>query len=479
VRSVYFDTAELALYRHGLALRLRDVQRGYIQTVKALSPGTAGLFDRPEVEALVPGAEPDLDAVSDPALRAALHAETRQQGRPLQPVVETETRRTRRILEKDGSEIEFALDVGEVRTRAGSTPLCELELELISGSPAVLFDLALALQELVPLRPATRSKPERGFAQLTGISPQPRRARKLVFRPDASVDDLLAAILADGIAQIVENCAPAEAGADPEGVHQLRVGTRRLRSVLALFKGMLPAEPTLQLREELRWLGNTLGVARDLDVFVDELIGPLVEERIHDGALKRIRDEAVGLRAGAYEGMRVALASPRTTRLVLSLGRFQAARTWRDQLLSVESARIFGPARQVALPLLEKRHRRVLRLGRSMDQKTPAELHALRIQLKKLRYASEFLRGLFPARRADAYVGRIAGLQDVIGHLNDGATAERLLGGLLDHMEADVGVAHQRAAGFAMGWASHRAGEHMTHLEKRWKKFRKERPFWR
>ncbi len=478
LRSVYFDTPELGLRARGLALRLRDGPRGSVQAVKSFGESRAGLFERAECEAAVPAAQPDPTAVSDPVLRAALLAETLHRGHALHPVLETEVRRSRRLLVAGGSEIELSLDVGELRTRAGAEPIRELELELLRGEPAALFDVALALQADLPLRPAALSKAERGFLLLSGLTPAPRRARPLDLGPESTLDAVLEAVVGEALAQIAANQPAADAGQDPEGVHQLRVGVRRLRSALALFRKLLPEEPAASLRQELRWLGGETGPARDLDVFLAERLGPILRHRRDDGALKRLRDEALAARAEAYDRVRAALRSSRAARLLLSLGRWHAARAWRDQPLNETSARLFAPALDAARPLLARRHRKALALGRDLQGRSVAELHALRIQMKKLRYAAEFLRSLFPPKRADRFIRRTARLQDVLGHLNDVAMAEALLAGLLDRLGAEAGGDVRRAAGFVTGWSAHVASQALDQLDRRWQRFADTSVFW-
>jgi triphosphatase len=491
VHSVYFDTPELALRAKGVALRLRDAPHGRIQTVKQAAEARGGLFERRELETQVPGSEPDLVSVADPALRALLYAETLDRGRRLEPMVETEVRRTRRLLAlpdvassgegaagSTAPEIELSLDVGEIRTRRGVLPVCELELELLRGDPSVLFDVALALQETLDLQPASEDKAERGFAHLTGMAPAPRRARAPKLSEDGCVDDVLAAVLGDALAQISANRTPALAGDDPEGVHQLRVGLRRARSVLALFEALVPAAPSHALREELRWLAGELGPARDLDVLLEGLLEPLVRLRPDDGALKRLRDEAVTARSAAYAQAREALVSPRYARLALVLGRFCTAGGWREQPLSPASARLFAPAREEGARLLSRRHDRVLAGGRDLESKSAAELHALRIRLKKLRYASEFVGGLFPGRRTRRFIRRVARLQDVLGNLHDGTVAEELLAALLARLGPEATPDQHRAAGFAAGFAARRARTGLERLAKRWKRFEATEPFW-
>jgi inorganic triphosphatase YgiF len=396
--------------------------------------------------------------------------------------VETEVQRSLRVLRCEQGEIELVIDVGEVRTHLGRIPVHEVELELRRGDPALLFDVALQLQETVALRPSAESKPERGFALLSGRPPSPRRAGRLLHEADASVDDLLAALFDDCIAQIAGNRVIARTGHDPSGVHQLRIGARRLRSALSLFRGLIPHELADPLRDELRWLGGSLGPARDLDVFATDLIEPLARARPEDGALKRLRDEALAARADAYDRVRDALDSPRYAQLVLMLGAIQSRRAWREQPLSEESARLFSPAREVAIGMLARRHKRVRRYGRRVASHSAAELHDLRIRLKKLRYATGFLLGLFAGkderREASRYGRRVIELQDILGHLNDAITAEHVLDDLIARLADEAGPDHLRAAGFVVGWAARSAEFEMRRFDKRWRAFRKLRPFW-
>jgi inorganic triphosphatase YgiF len=484
VRSVYYDTPELALLGRGLALRLRDAaDRGeaQIQTVKTLGSASAGLFDRPEDEAPVAGGEPDVGAISDPGMRAAVLEETLQRGISLEPVLETETVRTRRVLVRGASEsqIECVIDVGEVRTRLGAVPLHEVELELLAGEPGDLFLLAAELQQDIALLPATLSKPEKGFARLRGVVASPKRAGRIEVDPAARLDDLLAETFLSCTDQITANRAPALAGDDPEGVHQLRVGARRLRSALSLFREFLPESLFAELREELRWLGGVTGPARDLDVFVLEFLPPLMHLRPDDGALKRLRDEAVATRADAYERVRSALVSPRFGRLLLRLGACRVARRWREQPLTEQSARLFAPAAEIASELLEKRHKRVRRLGTDLRGHSRAELHSFRIEIKKLRYAVEFNRSLFDDAEGVAYAKRAARLQDTLGSLNDVACFEHLLEKLTARLGAECRSEHHRAAGFVLGYGEYEAQARLERLDRRWKRFRKAPTFWR
>lgn len=477
LRSVYYDTAGLDLLQRGVTLRLRRAGRRTLQTLKLpAASGGAGLLERTEFEADIRGERPDPSRIPDPALRLLVAELCGRED--FGPILETEVRRTERRLRIDDTLLRFDLDQGEIRTPRGNAPICELELELEAGDPYQLYALAADLQHAVPLRISTRSKFERGIERLTGAQPPPRRARRLHLPADATLERAMEEALRGSFDQVLANEEPARRGIDPEGVHQMRVGVRRLRSAMALFRDVLPADQVEPLREDLRWLAGELGRARDLDVFVDERLAPLRRRFPEDPSLKRLHDEAAQMRGEAYGRVRDCLDSDRYAALMLRLGSWLAAREWRQQPTSPASARLFVPAREEARALLGRRYAKLRKRGRNLATKTEREKHALRIQAKKLRYATEFLRGLFAHAHAGRFIRATAGLQDTLGHLNDAATARALLGELLERLRAETHPELLRSAGFVEGWVSRAAVQELADLSERWRQLRRQAAFW-
>ena len=160
--SIYYDTADYVLHTQRIALRLRRVGRRWIQTVKTEGRISAGLHERPEWECETTQDTFVFHTIADPTLRE-LFADTHLQ-HALHPVFVTEFSRTRRMLElPSGDVIECSLDRGEIRAGEDQLPICEVELELKSGDPTRLSDLALRLQETLSLKPENVSKAERGY----------------------------------------------------------------------------------------------------------------------------------------------------------------------------------------------------------------------------------------------------------------------------------------------------------------------------
>jgi inorganic triphosphatase YgiF len=476
IHSVYHDAPDLALSRRDVALRVRMDGRRRLLCVKGRGVSRGGLFDRPEIELPVEDDRPDPARLPEGELRRIVEAEAARAG--LQAVFETDFRRTTRRIGWTGSEIELALDVGEIRAGGRSLPICEVELELVQGEPTQLYEIALELLSQVPLRLSTLSKAERGYGLLTGEVPAPRKALRPGLQPDALLDDVVSEVLGTCLGQVLDNQAPAYVGQDSEGVHQMRVGVRRLRSALQLFHSVLPEDEVRTLRARLGWLARELGAARDIDVFLEQQLEPLFRQRADDAALKRLRDEALGAREHSYETLRHALDSERCTRLLLETSHWIARRAWREQPLSEQSARLFAPARLTTGGLLGRLHRRMLELGEHIEDRSLAEKHALRIRAKKLRYASELLEGLYPGKRVRRLLKRLPELQDQLGHLADLQIADRLLDELLARMGDEAGPAQQRAAGFAAGWIARKAEEHTRDLERHWARIEKAAPFW-
>src|SRR5205814_3758883 len=121
--------------------------------------------------------------------------------------------------------------------------------------------------------------------------------------------------------QVLRNEELALSG-DPDGVHQMRVGIRRLRVAISAFRKMLSDDQRRWASEELRWLADTLGDARNLDVFKTAIIDP-ARNVVPDKKDFRILTEAVRRRRRmAYSAIEAAILSPRFSLLILGLLRW-------------------------------------------------------------------------------------------------------------------------------------------------------------
>ena len=475
LRSVYFDTADRKLRQNELSLRIRRDGRKRIQTLKAADAGAAaGLQNRLELEAEVTGDTPDLALLDTRALGRRLPVDG--DGAGLEPVFETDVRRTAWQLQlDDGSEVELAVDVGELKCGRDRLPICEAEIELKSGPVSRLYDLAAALHRDLPFRLENRSKSERGYQLAAGAAPQAVKARPVALTRDMRTEDAFRAIARACLQQLEANETCALAGQDPEGIHQMRVALRRLRSAFALFAPALPAGAADHL-EDLRWIAQELGRARDWDVFVSQTLAPLVRRTGDDPSLAAFAAAAERCRAHAYEVARRAIRSRRYTETKLRLGQWLAQDDWPAQG-GPAAQWLNAPAAEYADAVLQRRYRKLRKLGRRHAGLTLPELHRMRIQAKKLRYAAEFFRSLYGRKPARGFIEALAALQDVLGVINDAATGQTLLQEAAD-CAGRARRRFDRANALVAGWFAALTDDHLGRLAAQWDAFAERVPFW-
>jgi CHAD domain-containing protein len=179
-------------------------------------------------------------------------------------------------------------------------------------------------------------------------------------------------------------------------------------------------------------------------------------------------------RRDAYQAVADTVASPRYTDILLRLEGWWEGGTW---LAALGSART-EPAHDFARGALKKLHRRLWKLGDNLAELDEAELHELRIQAKKLRYACEFFRTLFPAKPAKAYIEALTEIQDRLGSLNDAAVVKHLLSEIERRNGMDP-AALARANGIITGWNAARVAADLKRLPDAWGRFAELRPFWK
>jgi inorganic triphosphatase YgiF len=471
VSSTYYDTPALELRAARVALRLRHVGRRWLQTVKGEGSAAAGLHQRAEYEWPIPGPHLDHARLAETPW-SKLFTQNAIAPR-LKPVFRTEISRTTQPLAfADGTRGTLCVDVGTVRGGRRRSAISEIEIELVTGSAQRLFELARALATDLPLTVAHVSKAERGYALIDQTSPKPVRAQTVSLAADVSATQALAAIAGDCLTQIGGNAGGVAAGTDPEFLHQMRIGVRRLRSLFRLAEEMVPAELLAPLDRELRWFAATLGPARDWDVFLGETLPPIARQFRGRRELAAVRARASRSRKLHLAVAQSAVTSPRFHGLMLALGGFFAG-------LSEDVGTSPRPptASAFARALLERRARKLHKAAKGLPAATPAERHAVRIAAKKLRYASEFFAPLFPGKRTHGYIRLLSRLQTALGVLNDLATAERLLTELAP-LEPTPAPRTAHAVGLVRGWIAASALPELAVIDKAWRAFSKRKPFW-
>lgn len=225
---------------------------------------------------------------------------------------------------------------------------------------------------------------------------------------------------------------------DPEGPHQFRVGLRRLRVALALFRPAIGGPAADRLSEEAKWLGREVGLTRDLDVVLDEVLAPALGEGNtsgHDHPLLAALRSAASVER---DRLRRLLGEARARRFLNSLRSFVAHRGWLLPDDLDQTVRLARPLGELADAALRHRWKRASQRALNLPRQSAAERHEFRKELKKLRYSVDFLAPLYRKRDMSAFLKRLKELQTLFGDLNDAAVATRILRGETRELEADA-----------------------------------------
>lgn len=454
--SIYFDTPDFILHQQRGAIRLRREGYRWVQTVKLDSRDSGGLSSRPEWEVRVTGNRPDLQVLPpearrciDPSLAARLA-----------PVFVTDFQRTTWLLELPGGLVEVALDQGHIRAdEDDEIAVSEVELELKTGDPSLLFDIALELLDTVQLLPEFRSKALRGYV-LAGVhEPAPCKAVEADIEAHLSAVEAWRRMLLAGLIQFCRNLPGVLTGQDPEYLHQMRVALRRMTTLISLG-GELAVSPE-SWRGELRWLMDELSPARDWDVMETQTLATVRAGLPDPTRLDTLIEVAGRMRREANQRARAALSDPRCTRLMLEMEH------------ELSTPREAGPdLADWAKTALDKRWNRFRRLAKDFDKLNAAKRHRLRICAKRLRYAGEIFAPM-RGKAASRFLKRLAGIQDRLGVANDAEVAHALL----DSLDYDGSL--ERAIGLVDGFMASGTAGGMRRMAAKVAAMVAAKPFWR
>lgn len=481
--STYFDTPEHSLRRKGIALRVRRIGERRIQTLKTRAEaGSASLQRRREFEAELQQDTPDLTLIEDEALRQSLIEQGLEQ--KLGPVFTTSISRRTIPLRFADSEMELALDTGEITAGEARLPISEAELELTSGKPTRIFELALALSERIPFMLERQTKAKRGYDLHEPDELKPVKSAAIALTPDMTAAEAFARMARSCLDQILANEPVVFDGRDPEGVHQMRVGVRRFRALIAAFKPMINPDSFDYLRSELRWLQQALGPAREWDVFADETLAQLEKRLSEAQGLALLREGAEAERTEAYTAARAALRHRRYTAFLLRSDLLLAEGTWSNTTGVSENGA--GPLTIGALArdILERNDAKLRKLSRKHRKLKDAELHRVRILGKKMRYSVEFFRSLYPKRTIERHLALLKSIQDTLGSLNDAVVGRHLLDALdvraaKIRMKAQARADLKLGAALLHGWQAANIERDLKQFGAIWPDYRKADRFWR
>lgn len=499
LRAAYFDTPDRALAQAGMALRIRREGRRVVQTLKGL--GDDGLTRAEHNVVLPPGGDPE--ALADPSLHAGTAVGDRliallakPKGRPLALQFRTDIRRRSRQLRTRLGVVELAFDEGVIVAGDRRLAVCELEIELVRGSPLAVIATARQWVLRHGLWLDTRSKAERGDMLSRGESvAAERKAGKVRLSKEMSLDEALRRVLLSCLDQIAVNASQVASGAYvDEHVHQLRIGLRRLRSALRLVdvEDAMPA-----VTEQAAILFRRLGAARDGAAVAEPLEQELREALAASGLELDAPRLPVGeetdpteivrfgpaqvLILGLYEWTQGGMASPS---LPPSRQRGEGAKpdargvddASRNQATPLPLRGEGGgegpnlQTRDTLVKRLKRLHRQVATDLKNFDTLEDVARHRLRKRAKRLRYGTEFVASLFEKRKVRGYLDAMRQMQDALGAYVDLTVAMQAC---KSQNDKDPRIL------FALGWLAARKKALIADIPRIAKAFRQAPHLWR
>jgi triphosphatase len=418
--TTYYDTPSQALRRKGMALRVRRDGKRLQQTLKLPVGIDGGVRRFREYESDIDRARPDVRRIDHDVVGSMFDGAKADN---LKPVFTSDFERRVLPVRLGDSEIEVALDVGELRAGRRRVPICEAELELKSGNPAQLYELALAMQANLPLRIERRTKAARGYRLCDRRKPTVEKWEAVQLAPSHTVGEAFPWLARSCIAHVLSNVPVVLENRDPAGVHQVRVGLRRLRTLLDAFRSYLSPQVLAHINAERRWLQRHLGPAREWDVFIAETLDPALAHSTDRAEARTLRRLALSLRNAAYAEARATLRDARLTDFVLRLEAWLDSGAWTNAAAEV----LDRPIIDLADRALAKCYGRAEALAEHGGTLSDEEVHALRIRIKTLRYTADFFASLYDRDAADRLLAAARTIQDILGRFNDAVVGQTLL----------------------------------------------------
>jgi CHAD domain-containing protein len=408
LETVYYDTPDLRLARWGCSFRLRQ---GEGWTLKLPSPAPGPALTRRELE--FPG-----DGAGGPPEEAVGLVKAYVRKSPLVPVASLSTLRRRvQLKNRDGLVLAEVVDddVSVIQGLRVQSRFHEVEVELRDPKAESLLDPILArLRGAGAASEDPTSKLVRALGARASAAPE---VDPVPITPASSAGDLLRHAIARSVASLMQHDPGVRLGDDPEDVHRARVATRRLRSQLRSFAGVLDPTWGNALREELRWLGRALGEVRDKQVLSQRLRGRA--QALPDIDASTVAALANELQAESQEARGRLLLDMRSERYLELIERLVEAS--RAPAVTSQSEE---PAATAVGRLARRDWKRLRRaVARLPEPAADAELHRIRILAKRLRYIAEAAAPVI-GKVAERQAQAATRVQDLLGDHQDSITAQ-------------------------------------------------------
>ena|GEM_PF-103148 len=403
LKNTYFDTENFKLRELKIGLRIRVDGDKLIQTVKASGRAIGGLHERNESETQLQQFAIDVDKVEDPYLKILLEEAIEEDGELDKVFTTNFTRHKTSLHFEDGTEIEIALDVGHIFYEDDSSPISEVELELVKGNPAYLFTLSRQLISQQGFAISNASKARRGYSLCSSLEPTHRRMSTLEMSQGTEAEMAFEVICYSGLKHWQYYEQFLDSSLAPEAILQMYRALLYVQHVYQIFGSLIPRHATSDLRANWEYIAEFMSkivdVARERNHLQQMLDESLVTEKDIEQALAVNH----GAMSQALIDFKQLKSSERYNLVMLGISEWLFFKQWRQFITDSDLEKLKSPIIDFAKAQLEHTLRE---LKREVGPKIEMDIHDYLEQVPRLRKALDlglFFGGLFDSKKRQKY----------------------------------------------------------------------------
>ena len=468
-KTYYYDTKDNRLIKNDIVLRRREsAENKNILGLKWRNPSSS-LFERGEYEVAIQDDRVDLRAFGEiwkqKIEQIIGHSEIEQK-------FYIQIQREIYQLYSGDTVIEISLDEGDIVSKNKTSNIKEIELELKSGQVSILYNLAINFVEKLHLSIELESKAERGF--LLEDSRLVKYFYKTLQGLDKDPEKYIRNSINILIKQFSTHIRNLSDRFDPHDIHQTRVILRRLRVIFSALKRVSSNNEFDSLNAEARRIAALLGKVREYDV-LEDLINSVPREHINnDLCIDELISQIKTKKQYALEHSKMIISEGMAAIFIIKVERFLNKPGYLKLGYDNNLDNQLDGINKISSLVLTKIERRVKKRGSKLKELHDIGRHQLRIDLKRLRYLTDFFAPIYEKKAIKEYIKHISELQEFLGAHNDIVNGELLL----QQISNNSSQSSKFIAGKIIGWHSQANLRATKKLFKRWKKFSLTAHFW-
>ena len=400
--NTYFDTKRFKLKGMSIGMRIREVEGKLIQTVKSSGKAIGGLHQRNEDEVELTEKQLDTDLISEPYLQILVEEAQEEDGEFI-ACFNTDFERTSCLLSfSDNTKIEVSLDVGVITAGEKTQEICEVELELVEGSPEYIFAIGRYLIKELDLTLYNASKARRGYSLCDNIAPDDYRMQVIELSQGAESELAFERICYAGL----KHWQYYELFLNDDNAHGAILEMYRalifLHHMYMVFGGLIPRQATSDLRNNWDWLAEAMRPIVDAAKhkrYLNRYLAKKADWDLVEEQQKKIDNDVVD----AIEAFKSLLATPRYNLMMLNMSEWLYFKEWREFIPEKEQEELKTPIIEYAKKQLEHM---LKELKRDLGPKVELDAKAYFKLIAKIRRALDtglFFGGLFESQKRQAY----------------------------------------------------------------------------